>query len=205
MEFISPKIEIGESNTFESQHNSSQIITNESFVIDGEEISIEPKMEPEDENFFVSNPSDVKLQIKNKLISKMKRKRSGNEPKISRGNVPTLVYTQYPINQYPINHYTPQYTSAYDLQNMAESHKAKKSRIEFLNNLKEQNRAIKEQETQMRNDRRQKRREDREKRKNEMALKNSDKLPPQPKGLSYSDGTVSKYFSLSFKGSSGCL
>lgn len=75
MEFISPKIEIGESNTFESHLNSSPIAPNESFVIDGEikEVSIEPKMEPEDENFFVSNPSDVKLQIKNKLISKMKR------------------------------------------------------------------------------------------------------------------------------------
>ena len=193
IEFISPKIEISESNTFESHLNSSLIIPNESSVINEaiQEISIEPKMEPEDENFFVSNPSDVKLQIKKKIISKIKRKRSGNESNISRGNVPTLVYTQYPINQYPINHYTPQYTSAYDLQNMAELGKAKKSRIEFLNNLKEQNRAIKEQETQMRNDRRQKRREDREKRKNEMALKNSDKLPPQPKGLSYSDGTVS--------------
>ena len=91
MEFISPKVEIDESNICEFHLNSSQIIPNESFVIDGEiqEVSIEPKREPEDENFFVSNPSDVKLHIKNKLISKMKRKRSGNESNISRGNVPT--------------------------------------------------------------------------------------------------------------------
>ena len=133
----------------------------------------------------------------------MKRKRSKNEPNVLPGSqnrlnnsvCPTLVYTQYPI----LNHYTPQYTSVHDLQNMAETNQAKKSRIEFLNKLKEkQNRAIKEQEIQMRrqknDDRRQKRREDREKRKNEIAekMKNSESLPPESKGLSYSDGTVRK-------------
>lgn len=196
MEVI-PKIEISESNSNEFHFNSSVIHE------EVQEISIEPKMEPEDENFFDSNPCDVKLEIKNKLISKMNRKRSKNEPNVLPGSqkrlnnsvCPTLVYTQYPL----LNHYTPQYTSVHDLQNMAGTDRAKKSRVEFLNKLKEeQNRAIKEQEIQMRrrknDDRRQKRREDREKRKNEIAekMKHSEALPPQSKGLSYSDGTVRK-------------
>ena len=167
--------------SLESENHDLQEIPNEFYIGAGiglddegiQEVSIEPEMEPEDENFFLSNSSNTKLQIKNKLMSKIKQKRAGNQLKLG------------DCKNWEIGNR--------NLKLGAEFVQAKKSRIEFLNDLREQqNRVIKEQAIRLQEDRRQKRREDREKRKNKKDLKNSELLPPQSKGLSYSDATVSK-------------